>query len=128
MMVNIPVRYAYTDEEKASIKAKGFEVSKNGAYHYYSSKMFDKFMSTNGFQFHLRSHNPVEEGYALCFGSRSLTVFSCRRFNSATLPFIAVLQVGASQAASPSYSKIRPIRFSTAEMTTSKKKSTSKSH
>lgn len=126
MMVNIPVSYAYTNEEKLATKAHGFEGAKSGTYHYYSSKAFEKFMNLNNFLYHIRSHNPAEEGYALCFSNRSLTIYSCRRFNAATNPFIAVLMVGGMPSPDEKHDKIRIIRFSTAEMSASKKKNTSK--
>lgn len=123
-MVNIPARYAYTEEEKEATKAHGFEAAKSGAYHYYSSKAFEKFMNSNAFRYFIRSHNPAEEGYALCFNNRCLTVYSVRRFNKVTHPFIAVLMVGGQSEADWKQDKIRIIRFPTPEMTASKKKNT----
>ena len=123
MMVNIPIKYA--DKSEASgeeSRGQDFIVSKTGDYHYFNRKAFGAFMAINHFDFFIRSHNPCEEGYALCFTNRCLTVFSCRKVAKTTLPNTCVAFLSDSKR------NIRFVRFNTkdGERSTSSAQKTSR--
>lgn len=116
MMVNVPVRYAHGKEEETETNQNGFGNSKTGYYRYFSRRAFEAFLKTNSFDYLIRSHNPCDDGYALCFDNRCLTIYSSCRCNNVAMTFTGVVLVNESKR------KIRVMRFDAALMDSKKNK------
>ncbi|KAI2801176.1 hypothetical protein BLOT_011752 [Blomia tropicalis] len=106
LIVNVPLTYRATGEQRQNNHQNnhhtqaGFVAGHNQKF-YFSRYAFSAFLENNGLDYLLRSHNPCEDGFAICFRYRCCTIFSCRKSS----PILAVAQFNESRH------KIRFIRI-----------------
>lgn len=112
MIVNIPNVYSTENELKLNSNTN-FAKSETLNIFYYYKQAFDSFMKLNEFDYHIRSHNPCEDGYATCFNNRCLTVYSCSKGGDDFVNNISFIMINDSSR------KIRFIKFAVSTTTPS---------
>lgn len=88
MIVNLPSVYSGDESIESMNSAVGggfIECNKSKQVYWYFNKIaFEQFMKYNEFDYHIRSHNPCEDGYGACFDNKCLTVYSCSKSGDAS--------------------------------------------
>ena len=92
MLVNVPARYA-DENQVEEVMANDFTLSSTGRFYFFNHDAFSEFMKQNNFKYHIRSHNPTLDAYALCFRNRCLTIFSCCKFNNIPLDSTSIMLI-----------------------------------
>ena len=99
MITNVPATYANDREDILEAKPTfhpGFVKTKDGRC-FFNREAFDSFMDKNKFSLMIRSQNPCQDGYAMDFDRRCLTIFSARKCNKMALANTAIIQIDRSK-------------------------------